>query len=77
MNLKERTKLQRMLGAEGITIEAFKDVIGAKQAKTAREKLRGNVEFKLNEMKAVQQKLFPDYSLEELFEGYGIAEDAA
>lgn len=74
--MKERTFLQRLLGAEGITLEAFKDMIGAKQAKTARAKLHGEVEFKLSEMKAVQKR-FPDYSLEELFDGYGVAEDAA
>ena len=45
-------------------------VIGAKQPKTAREKVTKVRPFKLPEMKAIQTKLFPDMTLEEIFEGY-------
>ena len=68
--LEERTKLQRLLGAEGITQKRFAEVIGAKTDKTVRLKLEKKIAFKLPEMKAVQDNLFPEYSLEEIFEGY-------
>ncbi len=67
---KEKTKLEILLFEKEIGFSKLKEIIGAKWPETAREKVRGNVEFKLSEMKAIQTKLFPDMSLEEIFEGY-------
>lgn len=67
----EKTKLQIMLFQKGIGTQKFRDVIGAKQEKTARQKLGGQGDFKLREMRAVQAKLFPEMTLDEIFEGYG------
>jgi hypothetical protein len=51
-------------------MEKFTSVIGAKTAKTARQKLNKEIAFKLPEMRAVKDQLFPDKTLEEIFEGY-------
>lgn len=67
---EETTKLQKMLGAEKITLKRFTEVIGAKETRTARDKLNKVVAFKLPEMRAVKDQLFPEYSLEDIFEGY-------
>lgn len=66
----EKTRLQIMLFEKGIHMSELQKVIGAKQPKTAREKVTKVRPFKLPEMKAIQTKLFPDMTLEEIFEGY-------
>jgi hypothetical protein len=65
-----KTKLQVWLFDRNITMEKFTSVIGAKTAKTARQKLNKEIAFKLPEMRAVKDQLFPDKTLEEIFEGY-------
>lgn len=51
-------------------MKKFAAVIGAETTKTARDKLNKRVEFKCGEMRAVKNQLFPDKTLEEIFEGY-------
>jgi len=67
---ENRTKLQRMLGADGITIAAVTVTIGAKQPKTASQKVHGRVAFTLPEMRAIQKNYYPHMTLDEIFEGY-------
>lgn len=59
-----------MLFEKGIDTSGLQKIIGAKQPKTAREKLTKVRPFKLPEMKAIKTELFPDMTLEEIFEGY-------
>jgi hypothetical protein len=75
--LREKTKLEILLFEKGITLERLKDVIGVKTPKSAREKLRGIRQFTLPEMKAIHTQLFPDMTMEEIFEGYGEEKDNA
>lgn len=66
----DKTRLQIWLFDKNITMKKFAAVIGAETTKTARDKLNKRVEFKCGEMRAVKNQLFPDKTLEEIFEGY-------
>lgn len=69
--VQEKTKLEVMLFDRNITVKRLGEVIGVKQPKTAGLKLHRVVAFTLPEMRAVQKELFPNMTLEEIFEGYG------
>ena len=70
METKEKTKLEVMLFEKGVTMERMKDIIGVKTTKSVREKLDKVRDWKLDEMKAIQTTLFPELTLEKIFEGY-------
>ena len=70
METKEKTKLEVMLFEKGVTMERMKDIIGVKTTKSVREKLDKVRDWKLDEMKAIQTALFPELTLEAIFEGY-------
>ena len=67
---EERTNLERLMGAEGITTADLMKVIGCKTPKTALEKIRRVRNFSLPEAKAIRDTWFPDYEMEFIFKGY-------
>ena len=65
----ERTRLEILLFERGLSIAE-----AARQTKIPQRRLNNKVhrraKFTLPEMKAIQSRLFPEKTLEEIFEGY-------
>ena len=66
----ERTRLEMLLFAKGLN-EAEAAKRSGLPRRRLNDKLRKRTEFTLPEMRAIQVNLFPDMTLEEIFEGYG------
>lgn len=65
-----RTRLEVLLYENGISEEAAAKVIGISK-KSMNNKVKRRTQFNIKEMKSLQINLFPEMSLEEIFEGYG------
>lgn len=68
---KEKTNLERLLWEQEIPLVRLREVMGASSQKTVYNKMHKLNSFTLPEMVAIQKQLFPSYSLEYIFEGYG------
>ncbi len=65
----ERTKLEILLFERGLSIAEAARQTRIPQ-KRLNNKIHRRVKFNLPEMKAIQTRLFPEMTLEEIFEGY-------
>ena len=65
-----RTRLEVLLYENGISEGAAAKVIGISK-KSMNNKVKRRTQFNIKEMKSLQINLFPEMSLEEIFEGYG------
>ncbi len=65
-----RTRLEVLLYENGISEETAAKVIGISK-KSMNNKVKRRTQFNIKEMKSLQINLFPEMSLEEIFEGYG------
>lgn len=65
-----RTRLEVLLYERNISEASAAKAIGISQ-KSMNNKVKRRSQFNIKEMKAIQIKLFPEMSLEEIFEGYG------
>ena len=65
-----RTRLEVLLYENGISEETAAKVIGISK-KSMNNKVKQRTQFNIKEMKSLQINLFPEMSLEEIFEGYG------
>lgn len=65
-----RTKLEVLLYERGLSEAAAAKKSGLPQRRL-NDKMRKRTQFTLSEMRAIQTNLFPDMTLEEIFEGYG------
>ena len=68
--ISTKTRLEVLLFEKGLSETEAAKRIGIQQ-KSLNNKLRHRTQFTLPEMRAIQTKLFPDMTLEEIFEGYG------
>lgn len=68
---KEKTNLEKLLWERGISLIQLKDVMEVSSKRTVYNKLHRVTQFTLFEMNAIRSKLFPEYTLEYIFEGYG------
>lgn len=65
-----RTRLEVLLYENGISEETAAKAIGISK-KSMNNKVKRRTQFNIKEMKSLQINLFPEMSLEEIFEGYG------
>lgn len=65
-----KTKLETLLFSTGLSESAAARRIGMPQ-RSLNNKLHRRTQFTIKDMRAIQTNLFPDMTLEELFEGYG------
>lgn len=65
-----RTRLEVLLYENGISEETAAKAIGISK-KSMNNKVKRRTQFNIKEMRGLQIKLFPEMSLEEIFEGYG------
>lgn len=65
-----RTKLEALLFEKKLSETAAAAKCGIPQ-KTFNDKIHRRTQFNISEMRAIQTNLFPDMTLEEIFEGYG------
>ena len=65
-----RTRLEILLYENGISEETAAKAIGI-SPKSMNNKVKQRTQFNIKEMKSLQINLFPEKSLEEIFEGYG------
>ena len=68
---KEKTNLEKLLWERGISLIQLKDVMEVSSKRTVYNKLHRVTQFTLFEMNAIRNKLFPEHTLEYIFEGYG------
>ena len=65
-----KTRLQVLLYERGLSEASAAKLVGMQQ-RSMSNKVHRRTQFTLSEMKAIQKNLFPEMSLEEIFEGYG------
>lgn len=65
-----KTRLEMLLFERGLSEAAAAEKTKIPQRRL-NDKLRHRTQFTLPEMKAIQRNLFPEMTLEEIFEGYG------
>lgn len=69
---KEKTRLELLLWENNIPAWRLREVMGVKSQKSVYNKVYKHTDFTLPEMRAIQVQLFPQLTLEEIFEGYGV-----